>query len=108
MACECGACGEKFGTLELFDAHQHWDRRGEWKLSCSLPPGLVRDARGTWQTPEGLARRAADAARGAATFAAMRAGRNASSGLHPSARSRFQAPGVVQVTPRLSRPLKIA
>lgn len=69
-ACECGSCGRVFGTMELFDAHQHWDRAGEWTLTCVLPPGLVQDARGTWQTPEGFAKRAADAAR----FAAARSG----------------------------------
>jgi hypothetical protein len=53
----CGACGHVFGSLALFDAHQHWDRAGPWKLTCTVPPGLVTDARGTWQTPEGLAYR---------------------------------------------------
>ena len=43
--------------MELFDAHQHWDRAGEWKLTCILPPGLMQDSHGTWQTPEGLADR---------------------------------------------------
>ena len=56
-ACECGACGRSFGSVAMFDAHQQWDRRGEWTLTCVLPPGLVRDAHGTWQTPEGLANR---------------------------------------------------
>ena len=54
-ACTCAPCGRTFGTVELFDAHQHWDRAGEWTLTCVLPPGLVQDARGTWRTPEGLA-----------------------------------------------------
>jgi hypothetical protein len=64
--CECAACGRVFGTLELFDAHQRWDRSGTWKLTCVLPPGLVQDSRGTWQTPEGLAMRVQAAARLAA------------------------------------------
>jgi hypothetical protein len=56
-ASECGSCRETFGNLTLFDAHQAWDRSGEWVLTCLLPGdlGLVRDSRGIWQTPEGLA-----------------------------------------------------
>ena len=65
-ACECGACGLVLGTLDLFDRHQRWDRAGEWKLTCVLPPGLVQDSRGTWQTPEGLTGRQRAAARLAA------------------------------------------
>jgi hypothetical protein len=65
----CGACRETFGTLEQFDAHQHWSE--DWSsLTCVIPPRLVRDHRGVWQTPEGLAERAARAAR----LAAMRPG----------------------------------
>jgi hypothetical protein len=50
----CAPCGQVFGSLELFDAHQRWNRTGEWQLTCAALPGLVRDDRGTWRTPEGL------------------------------------------------------
>jgi hypothetical protein len=60
---QCGACRASFGSMEMFEAHQHWDRTGEWKLTCVIPPGLVQDRHGTWQTPEGLAGNRARAAR---------------------------------------------
>ena len=88
--CECGACGQTFGTLELFDAHQRWDRTGEWTLTCVLPPGLVQDRRGTWRTPVSLAAWVQATARLADSSAAWRAG------------SRFQGPTHTPGTPQPS------
>lgn len=77
--CECAVCGRVFGTMRLFDAHQEWDRSGEWVLTCVVPPGAVRDAWGTWQTPKGLAARTARVAR----FASARSGARPVSGEQP-------------------------
>lgn len=51
----CSGCHVTFGTLELFDAHQHWAGR-PLELTCDTPAelGLEQDDHGTWQTPEGL------------------------------------------------------
>lgn len=80
--CHCAACHLTFGTLTLFDAHQtvDYDRRPpvicraaeSMRVSPAglpVPAGsgglaLVRDARGTWQTPAGLAARQRSAAMG--------------------------------------------
>jgi hypothetical protein len=64
----CHPCGENFGTLTLFDWHQGVDYNRPVAVSCLsinkiVEAGLVRDARGVWQTPEGLLKRAALAAR---------------------------------------------
>lgn len=52
----CAACGQTFGTLTMFDAHQDVDYNRRPAVACSHPEalGLVRDTWGTWQTPEGL------------------------------------------------------
>jgi hypothetical protein len=67
----CGSCGQCFGSLRLFDAHQDVDYRRTPPVRCrdprelrvnaeSIPVAegdpLVQDDRGTWQTPAGLAR----------------------------------------------------
>lgn len=63
----CGACHVTFGTLGLFDAHRvgHVDNRQCLSPYNDLPadagPGLVPDAYGVWQTPEGLEARVARA-----------------------------------------------
>lgn len=71
---ECGKCHETFGTLGLFDRHQdckYW-REGALKwlasVSCIRPEalGMVRDAKGWWQTPQGLISRSQRATRLAA------------------------------------------
>lgn len=66
----CAPCGENFGTLTLFDRHQDVDYGRVRPVVCIRPEalGMVRDARGTWQTPEGLLARSQRATR----LAAMR------------------------------------
>jgi hypothetical protein len=61
----CAACGEQFGALAQFDAHQDVDYERDRAVICRPPAGLglVQDDRGVWQTPEGLARREMDRAR---------------------------------------------
>lgn len=53
---QCARCGETFGSLTLFDAHQTADYSSPQPVSCATPQalGLVPDGRGTWQTPRGL------------------------------------------------------
>ncbi len=60
----CPACGQVFGTLTLFDLHQAVDHDRRPVVSCMAPDrlGMVRDARGTWQTPAGVLARARRAA----------------------------------------------
>lgn len=62
---ECGRCRNVFGTLTLFDRHQAVDYKAAQPVSCIQPErlGMVRDPRGTWQTPEGLLARAERATR---------------------------------------------
>jgi hypothetical protein len=61
----CGRCEESFGTLTLFDKHQDVDYDRLQPVSCIRPEtlGMVRDALGTWQTPEGLISRSHRATR---------------------------------------------
>jgi hypothetical protein len=61
----CSLCGHTFGTLALFDAHQQRPQGWAGPVQCTAPEamGLVPDDTGTWQTPEGLQRHAADRAR---------------------------------------------
>lgn len=62
--CRCRACGEMFSGVSVFDSHQVRDHDAG-RVTC-LPPaslGLVLDHRGTWSTPEGMARRDVDARR---------------------------------------------
>ncbi len=60
----CPARGQVFGPLRLFDLHQSVDYGRPRPVSCMAPDGLgmVRDARGVWQTREGLVARARRAA----------------------------------------------
>ncbi|MGH3304117.1 MAG: hypothetical protein ACRDOK_21045 [Streptosporangiaceae bacterium] len=60
----CAACGETFGPLSLFDCHQAVEYGRLPPVACTQPDrlGMVRDARGTWQTPEGVVARARRAA----------------------------------------------
>ena len=52
----CAACGQQFGALAQFDAHQDVDYDREPVLICRAPAtmGLILDDRGVWQTPKGL------------------------------------------------------
>lgn len=55
--CHCAACHVTFSNLTLFDRHQvvSYKRR---TIRCKSPSklGLVQNDRGTWYTPEGLAK----------------------------------------------------
>jgi hypothetical protein len=55
----CPACHATFTCLTLFDKHQivRYDRRPAVRCRPPEALGLVQDGRGTWGTPEGLARR---------------------------------------------------
>jgi hypothetical protein len=55
----CAVCGVNFGTLRGFDAHQAVDYSAPRAVTCLDPAalGLIRDDRGVFQTPAGLARR---------------------------------------------------
>jgi hypothetical protein len=70
----CSRCRQVFGTLASFTGHLVHDAGSAVVLACAPPRvlGLVPDQHGTWQTPEGLAKREADAVRGRRTLAALR------------------------------------
>jgi hypothetical protein len=55
----CSGCHVTFGSLDLFDRHQHWAGR-PLELTCDDPAelGLEQDHHGTWHTPAEAARRA--------------------------------------------------
>jgi hypothetical protein len=57
--CRCVLCGQTFTGLTLFDAHQDVDYNRHPVIVCRDPTGLglAQDSRGTWGTPEGLAKR---------------------------------------------------
>jgi hypothetical protein len=54
----CATCGEVYGTLGSFDAHQVIDYKQRPPVTCLRPEdlGLVRDARGVWRSPEAVAK----------------------------------------------------
>ena len=56
---ECGRCQVLFGSLASFEDHLVRDPGSPVIRGCTPPRvlGLVQDGSGTWQTPEGLARR---------------------------------------------------
>lgn len=62
---QCAACGRTFLNLTAFDNHQDVDYHRIPMVTCKAPEtlGLVQDEVGLWGTPEGHARRAADAER---------------------------------------------
>jgi hypothetical protein len=60
----CGACGQQFGGIGLFDAHQEYypdghRLKGVFAGRCYDPAnmGLVQDRNGLWLTPAEHARR---------------------------------------------------
>lgn len=61
----CGACGEVFGSMSDFTAHQNVNYRRRPPVRCRRPEelGLVQDRRGIWRTPAAIARLAAAADR---------------------------------------------
>lgn len=61
----CARCGRTFLNLTAFDKHQDVDYKRIPIVICMDPAnlGLVQDEIGLWGTPEGHARRAADAER---------------------------------------------
>lgn len=47
---QCARCGEDFGSLTAFDAHQKWSYGETATLICLSPSelGLVKSSRGCW------------------------------------------------------------
>jgi len=62
---QCAACGRTFLNLTAFDKHHDVDYTRIPAVRCIDPIeiNLVQDEHGLWGTPEGHARRAADADR---------------------------------------------
>jgi hypothetical protein len=81
----CASCGHQFGSLERFDAHQNIDYERDPVLICRWPAdlGLVRDARGVWQTPEGLAAQRAFQEKARARVASSRRAGHAQTPVEP-------------------------
>lgn len=56
QVCHCPRCHQTFGSLALFDRHQHVDYMRNPAVSCRYPEdlGLLLDMWVVWRTPEDL------------------------------------------------------